>query len=369
MPYTFVWSTADTTEDISNLVAGVYTVTITDISGCSYSTSLNVTQPDSALLITSVITDAFCLGGNLGSVQLNVLGGTPSYNYLWNDNSVAASLNNLSAGNYSVTVTDSNNCVLSQSFTISDSSQAILSAGGPASFCKGGNVALTVNGVNVNAYQWYRDGQIITNANSASYVASDEGNYSVVLTSTCGTFASDTFAVTVFDLPNIDITTSGYNCAAGAQLNVSGGNDYQWNPATGLNNSTIYNPVAYPEATTEYTVTVTDDNGCTAYESITVIVDCDSISIPNGFSPDGDGTNDTWVIAGLEKFPDNEVQVFNRWGNIVYEKNNYDNSWNGASNKGSLNVIGHELPSGTYYYILNVKDGKKPRAGFVVLNR
>ena len=98
-------------------------------------------------------------------------------------------------------------------------------------------------------------------------------------------------------------------------------------------------------------------------------MDCDLIFIPNGFSPDGDGTNDLWVIAGLEKFADNELKIFNRWGNIVYERNDYDNTWGGVTNKGPLDIVGHDLPSGTYYYILNLKDGKKPRTGFVVINR
>ncbi|MCW3078235.1 MAG: conserved repeat domain protein [Bacteroidetes bacterium] len=92
-----------------------------------------------------------------------------------------------------------------------------------------------------------------------------------------------------------------------------------------------------------------------------------SLFIPGGFSPDGDGKNDFFVIKGLSSVIDNSFTVYNRWGTKVYSKNNYDNTWNGYPNVSG--TLGNEkLPQGTYYYILEFKNGDtKPMNGFIVI--
>jgi gliding motility-associated-like protein/uncharacterized repeat protein (TIGR01451 family) len=91
--------------------------------------------------------------------------------------------------------------------------------------------------------------------------------------------------------------------------------------------------------------------------------------IPEGFSPNGDGINDFFVIDGLERYPNNKLTIFNRWGNIVFEGAPYTNNFDGTSNRG-LRVGGDELPSGTYFYILDlgVKD-IEPIRGYIYLAR
>jgi gliding motility-associated-like protein/uncharacterized repeat protein (TIGR01451 family) len=95
----------------------------------------------------------------------------------------------------------------------------------------------------------------------------------------------------------------------------------------------------------------------------------DEFFVPNGFTPDGDGKNDFFVIKGLEKYPDNTLYIFNRWGNSVYTKNNYDNSWQGYSNVSGPKFGSDKLPQGTYYFILEFNNSDmKPIKGFVVLD-
>ncbi|MEY4288843.1 MAG: hypothetical protein RLZZ30_931, partial [Bacteroidota bacterium] len=85
---------------------------------------------------------------------------------------------------------------------------------------------------------------------------------------------------------------------------------------------------------------------------------CDILlDIPEAFSPDGDGINDYFVIEGIDRLQENDIIIFNRWGSEVFKMNNYNNSWNGTS-QSSLNVGGDELPSGTYFYILDTKTNK-----------
>ena len=90
--------------------------------------------------------------------------------------------------------------------------------------------------------------------------------------------------------------------------------------------------------------------------------------ITNAFSPNGDGINDVFEIVGLDDYPKNELTIFNRWGHKVFEMTNYDNTWDGTSD--SPVTIGNGLlPKGTYYYVLDLKQGDKPIKGFFFLNR
>src|SRR5690606_19080988 len=87
----------------------------------------------------------------------------------------------------------------------------------------------------------------------------------------------------------------------------------------------------------------------------------------NEFSPNNDGINDTFVISCIENFPNNTIQIFNRYGSLVYKKDNYDNSWNGIGNVGNGVIKDKVLPSDTYYYILDLGDGTKPKNGWLFL--
>ncbi|TPN82334.1 PKD domain-containing protein [Aquimarina algicola] len=98
-------------------------------------------------------------------------------------------------------------------------------------------------------------------------------------------------------------------------------------------------------------------------------VETQCLTIFNEFSPNNDGVNDTFNIDCISRFPDNRLEIYNRWGNIVYEKDNYDNSWDGTSNGRAVIYTEDKLPVGTYYYILNLGDGSEPKAGWIYLNR
>uniref|UniRef100_UPI00261B2C9B DUF7507 domain-containing protein n=1 Tax=uncultured Winogradskyella sp. TaxID=395353 RepID=UPI00261B2C9B len=111
----------------------------------------------------------------------------------------------------------------------------------------------------------------------------------------------------------------------------------------------------------------TDENPSNNEDDATVNPIC--LTIYNEFSPDGDGINETFVIDCIERFPDNKLEVYNRWGNIVYSKNGYLNDWTGISNGRAVINQSDELPVGTYYYVLDLGDGSDPRVGWLYINR
>jgi gliding motility-associated-like protein len=105
---------------------------------------------------------------------------------------------------------------------------------------------------------------------------------------------------------------------------------------------------------------VTDQNGCTATETININSYCDDIRMANTFTPNGDGINDTWTITGLENDASSNVKVFNRSGSLIFESRGYATPWNGTRN-------GQQLPAGSYYYLINTKNNKRVLSGTVTI--
>lgn len=135
------------------------------------------------------------------------------------------------------------------------------------------------------------------------------------------------------------------------------GGTYEWQPTNGLSCTNCPNPTASPTTTTTYTVAYTSENGCRYEDQVTVTVFND---IPNGFTPDGDGTNDVWNIPGVTE--NTEVMIFNRWGNKIYESVGYNEPWDGTYNN-------KPLPMGSFYYVIDYRDGSEPINGTITLIR
>ncbi|MCZ6898868.1 MAG: gliding motility-associated C-terminal domain-containing protein, partial [Bacteroidetes bacterium] len=117
-----------------------------------------------------------------------------------------------------------------------------------------------------------------------------------------------------------------------------------------------------------YMVTVTAINGCTVDGEANIGIDIETF---NGISKNGDGSNEIFEIACISLFPENNVKIFNRTGTLVWEDNGYDNVsifFEGNATEG-LNLIGTDLPDGTYFYVIDKRDGSKPLAGFLELLR
>ncbi|WP_292947218.1 gliding motility-associated C-terminal domain-containing protein [Olleya sp. UBA1516] len=119
-----------------------------------------------------------------------------------------------------------------------------------------------------------------------------------------------------------------------------------------LNNGTINSFVFTPED----------------YEIITfgALIGSDGLTVYNGISPNNDGLNENFIIEGVELFKNN-LQIFNRWGRIVYETENYDNTFNGVSNKTVVGNQGEKLPVGTYFYVLKLTDDNKSYSGYIYI--
>jgi gliding motility-associated-like protein len=113
-------------------------------------------------------------------------------------------------------------------------------------------------------------------------------------------------------------------------------------------------PEVSPAQSGTYTLSVTDSNGCVReWVAYVQKIPCNTIFVAGGMSPNGDGINDKWLIDGLQDYPMNTVQVFDKWGNLVYEHTMYDDSWDGKRSNGA------NIPDGTYYYLVKLNEPSK----------
>jgi gliding motility-associated-like protein len=154
-----------------------------------------------------------------------------------------------------------------------------------------------------------------------------------------------------------DVTITRYDKTT---LNGNGNGAPSWGPASGMSDATIFNPLVEPFNTTTYVLTVSDSHGCITKDSVTVNV---IVPVPTAITPNGDGTNDFFVVDKIESYTQSSLLVFNRWGNIVYKEAPYTNRWNGKS------LSGHDLPDDMYYYILDLGNGEKPVTNYILLKR
>ena len=134
-----------------------------------------------------------------------------------------------------------------------------------------------------------------------------------------------------------------------------------WSPVTALDDPTSVTPVANPTDDISYTLTVTSAN-CGISTSTVFVRVYKKVTIPNTFSPNGDGINDTWNIDALVTYPESSAMVFDRYGKLVYKSTGYAKAWDGTYN-------GNKLPEGTYYYVIDLKNGTNKLAGWVYIVR
>jgi gliding motility-associated-like protein len=342
---------------------GNYTVNISDNNGCLNTLTVAINQPQ-PIVVNANITDASCSALSDGVISTTVTGGTPSYTYSWSGpNSYTNSTNiagNLSVGSYTLSIVDANGCVKDTSFVISSTLTLIASANSGTAQC--GSYTYLLDGsssINAVTYQWT---QLPSNtlATTPTVVANvGVGTNSFVLTVTNGTCSDTAMVILVgYPLPNVDAGV--FSPIPVGSSTVIGGNptsptatNYVWMPASDLNNSNASNPITSTTVTTTYTVIVTDANGCTNWDTVTVYV-YPEIVVPNGFSPNGDGKNDYWVIDNIQQFPDNTVEIYNRWGELLYSARGYKNDFDGK-------YKGKDLPVGTYYYVINLNTPLYPK--------
>lgn len=382
--YEYSWSGPDgftsNNQNLADIGTGSYILIVTDTNGCVISDTLFIDQPD-AITIDGEVVDATCDAAD-GSISVSADGGTGAHTYSWSNGDSSASIDNLESGTYTVTVTDENECTAVAEFFVGGFNPLELSLTAQDLMCYGdstGEVSSELlNGVPPVTYYWEGPGEftsedpIIVGLQAGTYTLSVADGNNCTATATVTVYQPDSLILdnlfSPYPVSGIAYNISTPNGSDGSifSLIISGGTpgyDADWNGPNGFEETGVEGLSGLTAGT--YTVTVTDNNGCTVSQSITLTEPFD-LDLPNGISPNGDLINDALIVRGLELFPNNQLIVFNRWGNIVYEEDNYRNEtpWYGVSQNGSI------LPDGTYFVIVKI-DADKDRElkGYLEIRR
>jgi gliding motility-associated-like protein len=231
-----------------------------------------------------------------------------------------------------------------QEFTCSDTLHVVLSSG---SFINLGNDTLlcntsefTLSQPGLSNYLW-QDG-----SEDAVFSAESTGLFTLQASNEAGCVDTDSINIQFVNISTTVTATSNDTLLCDTvKLQAFGANTYSWSPSSGLSCDTCSDPLAFPSVTTAYIVTGLDTNGCFDVAEVTVNASgpCGDIVIPNVFSPNGDNVNDLFVIENLEAFNNVRLKIFNRWGRLLYQSDDYKNTWNGGN-----------ATDGTYFYVLYI---------------
>jgi gliding motility-associated-like protein len=418
-PYSYSWSNGGTTNPLTGLVAGTYSVTVTDANGCTLVlTNLTVTQPSPLTVNPSALPPTICIGQN-STLNSNPNGGTAPYTFFWTNGSTTQNtvVNPSTTTSYTVQVTDAHGCTATGSVTVTVNPPLTGSATAtPPTICMGSSSTLnaTVNGGTGGpySYTWSPGGG---SGSSITVSPSSTTTYTVTMSDGCSPNITATVTVTVNPSPVVTYTTTGlsgcepltvtytnttpnssncvwningipYNSCVVTQTfpvqgtytanltvtdvngctstgtnvtanvypiptaafnvtppvvnimeplvtfnNTSSAGSYQWNFGDGNTSTQLYPTHTYGDTGT-FTVQliVTTSHGCTdtAYGTV-YISDVFSLYVPNAFTPNGDGRNETFtpVVTGYDFY---EFWIFDRWGEMIYYSTKAGTPWDGT---------------------------------------
>lgn len=372
--------TGGTTTTPTVNINGLYILTVTDTTTGCFST--DTVQINSNTTIPSVTTSASSvIDCNNTSITLTASATGSGLSYAWTGPGLVSGGTTSTptvnqAGVYTVIVTDaSNGCTDTSTVTTTiDTLSPVITAGNDTLInCNQTSIQLSaLPNSSSYTYTWIGPG-VTSGATTANPTVNASGTYVVIVEGANGCTASDTIQVNSLTGPTAAFTTTTTSTQAPVTVSTNNsstgsGLTYDWNFGNG-DTSTALNAGTTYTSGGSYTITliVTDTNGCTATATTTIEVLPYALDIPNGFTPNGDGINDAFVIVGIEQFPDNEIKIFNRWGDLIYSAQPYNSEWNGLSNNKTLRLTGDQVVDGTYFFILDLHNESKPYNGYVEL--
>jgi len=271
-----------------------------------------------------------------GSASLAVNGGLPAYSFLWNPNvSSTNSASGLASGNYTVTITDAAGCSKVVSFTIGSTPAVSFTSVSYPDTCERHVGAASVSvqsGTPPYAFLWNPSGNTSPAINNLS-----TGSYMVTVTDSKGCAKSENILIDSTGSFSINLGSDTTICGNGFVLSPGNFAKYYWQDQSG-------DSVYYVTQPGVFSVEVTNNAGCTATDTLVIIEDClHDIVVPNAFSPNGDGLNDVFKAEAIT-VTDFAMNIYNRWGGVVFETTSIKNSWNGTFKKS-------KCQAGVYFWV------------------
>ncbi len=365
-PYTFSWTGPNmftsAEEDISGLEDGIYTLQIVDSAMCTFTDSYVLVSPTEITVELDDIISPQCDDSPDGQIFITAMGGVGTLDYSWTGPNAYTSTEEdptmLTAGIFNLQITDDFSCVLDTFFIVVSQNLLVADAGNYGELCDMDTLVLDAsNSIGATSFEWFVDGDAFSTEQSVELALSLNVN-EIVLNVSNGICAdSDTINLSINELPFVDAGPDiegliDETFILGSNPTTDIDNTVIWSPDISLDDPTSFNPMGIIIEDQWYIVTATNAIGCQAIDS--VFVDLTSpVNITNTITPNGDGFNEVWILDGSTNFPDIEVEIYNRWGELLFQSSGYSDPWDGT-------YEGKPLPTGTYYYVILLNDPMFP---------
>ena len=366
LPFQYDWSNGVSTQDQDSLIADEYTLTITDTNTCKWEQVIPINQP---LQLNAVAMDSgivTCFNGSDGFLCVETFGGITNYELQWDNGENINCIENVAAGIYNLTVSDANACEQIFSFEVFENPEILLNDTFSNISCFGfddGMVIIdSILGGIPDVYNTTLEGPINFEG-GYTFQNLTPGIYTLTIMDQEG--CANQFDYTIAEpdslwldiIPNSPLIGLGDSVWLPTNYNA---NDplFVWSSLDGLSCFDCEAPFASPLKTSTYGLIMTDANGCSAQDTVTIEVNLNrNFYIPNTFTPNGDGRNDVFRIrsqlASIQQV--NVFRVFDRWGELVFETSNFrpqeerhENSWDGT-------FRGKRLPPDTFVYYVEIE--------------
>jgi gliding motility-associated-like protein len=378
LPLTYSLTGGSSSYQTFSLCSGSYTATVTDTKGCFVTSTVNLINPAVITFTTNSINSS-CSTLADGSASLAISGGRAPYSYTLaganSFTSTASPFTNLLNGQYTLNVVDTLGCKSNTVLVTIVPTVTVDAVATPNfSVCIGTDVRVSAAGSQgALNYVWTDLGtnSNVSNIVSYSMTVFETQTLQVLVTSTnVNCFDTDTVIVSIFPKPFLDAGPATYTMSVysstmigGNPTSLTGGPTHTWAPAEFLDSPESQNPVASNTLNTTFTVSIAYGDACLESDTVQVLI-IPQVRISSGFSPNGDGKNDLFIIDYIDQFPLNTVEIYNRWGDLLFYSKGYETPWDG-------NFKGQQLPVGTYYYVIHLNHFAytKPITGPVTIFR
>ena len=333
-PYSYVWSNGATTAAIDSLAAGQYSLTARDANGCVLSRSFNLIQPP-PILLQPQITNADCANSSNGRIALTASGGQGPYIFQWSNGAGGAGLEQLTAGEYTVTLTDGLGCAVVKTYTVGAPPPIVVNLQPTDVSCfdeADGQLQVLASGGNP-PYRFKLNTSSLFSGSSL-FAGLDEGSYAVLVRDAKGCEQQSGVATIrqpnplLLELPDRliimygDTTTLDPVITSDRPVIV-----YSWTTVdtSRMSCTDCRQPLIFPVYEADYALLIRDEKGCEARGSVRVIVEKDfRVEVPTGFTPNDDGQNDLLLVHGRPGIQVRLFRVYDRWGEIVFEARDFE---------------------------------------------
>jgi large repetitive protein len=367
-PYTYSWSHGFTGAVATNLLPDtLYWVTVTDANSCIELRAFYLYQPSPLEGAITRVEDESCDNTDDGFIFATATGAIPPYNFVWsngitNAQVLTSTITGLNAGIYALTITDANGCLVRLDTTVNQPTALSATATGSRTSCydaEDGTISVIAAG-GTPPYLYAIDGG--TPASSSVFTGLGAGTYSVqVFDANDCPFLIQNIRITRPDSillvasPDVEIMMGDVaQMWVRMPVNAPQNPRVSWTPNINLSCDTCFQTTAQPFETTLYTVTIVGDDGCPSQSEVLITVDGKlEIFIPTAFSPNGDNTNDIFMVYGRPGLAHiDQMLIFDRWGELVFEVSDAPINYTGYGWDGTFK--GKPLNVGVFAYVIKL---------------